>query len=112
MLSSPITPLSSTFSTALSATSQTITIQPNPMVPDDSFLRTVYPETVEGMIMNESLQHEKLRCVIVGIYISAGVDKNRIVWRGPKGGLFFYNSINKRSLIIDSSSVKFDELLI
>ena len=58
------------------------------------------------------LQHEKLRCVIVSIYISAGVEKNRIVWRGTKGGLFFYNSINQRSLIIDSSSVKFDELLI
>lgn len=90
---------------------QTNTIQPNPIVPDGSFLRTVYPETVEGMIMNESLQHEKLRCVIVGVYISAGVDKNRIVWRGPRGGLFFYNSSNKRSLIVDSSLVKFDELL-
>jgi hypothetical protein len=40
-----------------------------------------------------------------------GVDKNRIVWRGPRGGLFFYNSSNKRSLIVDSSLVKFDELL-
>ena len=98
--SSPLpSPLSST-----STQTDSISSQQNSM-PDPAVVPIDFPVTVEELFMTKDIHG----CVIVGLYNAPGLNKNKIVWRGPKGGLFFYNSANRRSLISNPYLVKFDD---
>jgi len=76
-------------------------------MPEPAVVPLDFPVTVEELLMTKDLHG----CVIVGVYNAPGLNKNRIVWRGPKGGLFFFNSVNRRSLISNTNMVKFDDLI-